>query len=264
MASPPSNSSIASGLADDDSSPPRFPDAPQPASYDWEVLSMSTMSASTMGLPLQQPSESDHTDDLADEKKKSEGLVAEAMAGSDTAFPSGHGEGDADAHIFDIQPFTEGWRTHLRPTESGVPFQENYSGSFPSAEGDMEPLVGLRHEELLEAEETPERSISPVADAGNAPKKKACKVSWWNCQTVLWGPGSQKSSTVWSIALAAAVVGIVIIGHRWHRERYQNQQLKLDLSAKEEKLNDLMYQVNRMKEAMTGRRRVGVTRNSFF
>ena len=51
---------------------------------------------------------------------------------------------------------------------------------------------------------------------------------------VLWRHQSGKSSALWSIAVAATVLGIVIIGHRWQRERYQNQQLLFELSATDE------------------------------
>lgn len=230
---------------------------------DWELL---PKPASLLSLPLQQEIEAEQTHDLADEQNKSEGFGAAAMAGPDTSFPSGHGEGAS------VGPLTEGWRPHRRAMVSGVPFQENYSevcgseeeqddeGPLSLAEEDIEPLVGLSHEELVAAEETAQRSITPALDVTVA----VSKVSWWKRQIVLWQPQPRKSSAVWSIALVAAVVGIVVIGHRWQRQRFQNRQLRLVLSAKEEKLNDLIYQVNQMKEVMTGRHRVGVTRNSIF
>ena len=48
-----------------------------------------------------------------------------------------------------------------------------------------------------------------------------------------------KSNAVCSIALVAAFFGIVVVGYRLQRERSHNQQLKLDLYAKEEVNDDL-------------------------
>lgn len=58
--------------------------------------------------------------------------------------------------------------------------------------------------------------------------------TWWNKQAALRGVHGRQASTYWSIALAAAVMGLVILGHRWQYERRQNQQLRLRLCAKEE------------------------------
>lgn len=57
---------------------------------------------------------------------------------------------------------------------------------------------------------------------------------WWNKQAALRGVHGRQANTYWSIALAAAVMGLVILGHRWQYERRQNQQLRLRLHLKEE------------------------------
>ena len=72
---------------------------------------------------------------------------------------------------------------------------------------------------------------------------KNSKVSWWRRPSILLNlQGTQsKSNAVWSIALVAAFFGIVVVGYRLQRERSHNQQLKLDLYAKEEVNEDLKF-----------------------
>jgi hypothetical protein len=73
---------------------------------------------------------------------------------------------------------------------------------------------------------------------------------------------ARQANTLWSIALAATVMGLVILGHRWQHERCQNQQLRLQLCSKDEKISHLTFQLAHLKEAMLGHRRVPVLRSS--
>ena len=68
--------------------------------------------------------------------------------------------------------------------------------------------------------------MGSASDLGN----ERASETWWNKQGVY----GRQASTYWSIALAAAVMGLVILGHRWQYERRQNHQLRLRLCAKEE------------------------------
>ncbi|CAM6066405.1 unnamed protein product [Sphagnum tenellum] len=69
---------------------------------------------------------------------------------------------------------------------------------------------------------------------------------------------AQQATTLWFIALTAAVMGLVILGHEWQHERCQNQQLQLQLNSKDEKISHLTSQVVRLREAMLGYCRVQV------
>lgn len=57
---------------------------------------------------------------------------------------------------------------------------------------------------------------------------------WWNKQAALRGVHGRQASTYWSIALAAAMMGLIILGHVWQYERRQYQQLQLRLCLEEE------------------------------
>lgn len=74
----------------------------------------------------------------------------------------------------------------------------------------------------------------PLEDSALS-QERAAEI-WWNKQSALRGVHSRQANTYWSIALAAAVMGLVILGHRWQYERRQNQQLRLRLHLKEEVL----------------------------
>jgi hypothetical protein len=75
------------------------------------------------------------------------------------------------------------------------------------------------------------RKMGSASDLGN----ERASETWWNKQGVY----GRQASTYWSIALAAAVMGLVILGHRWQYERRQNHQLRLRLCAKEEVIDHI-------------------------
>eukprot|EP00249_Psilotum_nudum_P018204 c26691_g1_i1 orf=629-1711(+) len=84
--------------------------------------------------------------------------------------------------------------------------------------------------------------------------------AWWWKHLAVWQGEGGPANTLWSIAVAAAVVGLLILGHRWQRLRWQNQKFRLELSAKEKKIGQLMYQLLQMKECVSCSRRIPVIR----
>lgn len=50
--------------------------------------------------------------------------------------------------------------------------------------------------------------------------------AWWKRPAVSLYAQAKEANTFWSIFIAAAVVGLVIIGHRWQKERWQVLHLK--------------------------------------
>jgi hypothetical protein len=82
----------------------------------------------------------------------------------------------------------------------------------------------------METEDTTKSSAPLLGDGCDEQTYEA----WWKRQTALWYVQARQANTLWSIALAATVMGLVIIGHRWQHERCQNQQLRLQLCSKDE------------------------------
>jgi len=93
-------------------------------------------------------------------------------------------------------------------------------------------------------------------DEGFGDEDFGCE-GWWKRQAASLG----QPTTLWSIAMAAALLGIVFLGQRWQHERWNGKQLRLQLCAKDEKISELLYQVSRLKEVASGRRKVTVVRN---
>ncbi|KAG6550734.1 hypothetical protein Mapa_007638 [Marchantia paleacea] len=96
---------------------------------------------------------------------------------------------------------------------------------------------------------------------GEGAEDHACE-AWWKRSAALWCVQTRQANTLWSLALAAAVMGLVILGQRWQHERCENNHLRLQLCSKDEKISQLIFQVARLKDALSGRRRVPVLRTS--
>uniref|UniRef100_A0A7I4EKW1 DUF6821 domain-containing protein n=1 Tax=Physcomitrium patens TaxID=3218 RepID=A0A7I4EKW1_PHYPA len=128
---------------------------------------------------------------------------------------------------------------------------------------EADTLSSVEHEILL----AHSALISPDSDAGvsreegstSSLQDECASETWWSKQVY-----GRQASTYWSLALAAAVMGLFIIGHRWQYKRRQNQQLRLRLIAKDEKIGQLILQLARLKEALSGRRRVPVLRSGSY
>lgn len=63
-----------------------------------------------------------------------------------------------------------------------------------------------------------------------------CEAWWRRHATSLYGH-AKNANPYWSIVVAAAVIGLVIIGHRWQREKPQVFQLKSQLIINDEVFN---------------------------
>ncbi|CAM6045592.1 unnamed protein product [Sphagnum compactum] len=126
----------------------------------------------------------------------------------------------------------------------------NLEFEFPDSDADMQNV------EL-------EKRKSSATLLGDGFYEQHTYETWWKwCRGILWCMQAQQATALWSISLAAAVMGLVILGHQWQHERCQNQQLQLQLCSKDEKISHLTYQVVRLREAMLGHRRVPVLRSS--
>ncbi|CAH2069128.1 unnamed protein product [Thlaspi arvense] len=92
-------------------------------------------------------------------------------------------------------------------------------------------------------------------EAANAPPCEA----WWKRSAATLISQARETNTVWSVFIAAAVMGIVILGQRWQQERWQILQLKWESSIGNEKAGRLMGPISRLKQAFVG----GQQRDSF-
>lgn len=88
---------------------------------------------------------------------------------------------------------------------------------------------------------------------------------WWDHRAALrrlQEAITAQASTLWSVALAAAFSGILLVATRWQRERRQHYLLRAQLSSRDEVIGHLSKQVSHLNEALETRRRVPVLRTS--
>lgn len=85
-----------------------------------------------------------------------------------------------------------------------------------------------------------------------------CK-AWWKRRALSLYAHAKETNTFWSILIAAAVTGLVIIGHKWQEERWQVLQLKRQFGINDEKMGRILGPMSRLKDVIVG----GHQRGSF-
>lgn len=115
------------------------------------------------------------------------------------------------------------------------------AATFSSFHGDTALNENLETPELTEPSE---QGLNVPADASKSlmPAKEDDKFAesdlpceaWWKRRAASLYGHAKETNTFWSIFIAAAVMGIVIIGQQWQQERWQALQLKWQLSINDE------------------------------
>ncbi|CAM8899636.1 unnamed protein product [Rhodiola kirilowii] len=83
--------------------------------------------------------------------------------------------------------------------------------------------------------------------------------AWWKRQAASLYAHAKETNTFWSIFIAAAVMGLAVIGHRWQKGKRQVLQLKLEVVVKDEKAGRVLQPISRLKDVIVG----GSRANSF-
>ncbi|EEF50546.1 ATG8-interacting protein 1 [Ricinus communis] len=97
-------------------------------------------------------------------------------------------------------------------------------------------------------------SHSPKAvkyDGSNLP----CE-AWWKRRAASLYSHAKETNALWSIFVAAAVMGLVIIGQRWQQERWRALQLKWQANINE-KTGRILGPISRLKDVIVGGHRRG-------
>lgn len=115
----------------------------------------------------------------------------------------------------------------------------------------------------------PVELVHQVIDSGiyNLPKAKdednddaenlPCQ-AWWKRRAVSLLAHAKDANTFWSIFIAAAVMGLVVIGQRWRLERWQVLQMKWQFGGHDEIMNRAFISpISRLKEVIIGSSRRG-------
>ncbi|KAL9234482.1 hypothetical protein vseg_009352 [Gypsophila vaccaria] len=78
--------------------------------------------------------------------------------------------------------------------------------------------------------------------------------TWWKRGAATLYAHAKETSTFWSIFVAAAVMGLVVLGQRWQQERWQVLQQRWQLSISDEKPARIL---SRLKDVIVGGSRRG-------
>ncbi|XP_022770455.1 ATG8-interacting protein 1-like [Durio zibethinus] len=81
--------------------------------------------------------------------------------------------------------------------------------------------------------------------------------AWWKRRAVSLYAHAKEANAFWSIFIAAAVMGLVVLGQRWQQERWQALQLKWQLSISNEKTSRVLGSISRLKDMIVGGQRRG-------
>ncbi|KAL9264368.1 ATG8-interacting protein 2-like protein [Drosera capensis] len=76
--------------------------------------------------------------------------------------------------------------------------------------------------------------------------------AWWEKPVACLRAHLNETNAIWSIFIAAAVVGLVILGQKWQQERKQVLQQRLQLSLTTEKPDKAVRSLSRFKDIMVG------------
>ncbi|KAL3635363.1 hypothetical protein CASFOL_019910 [Castilleja foliolosa] len=75
--------------------------------------------------------------------------------------------------------------------------------------------------------------------------------AWWKRQAVSLYKHAKEANTFWSIFVAAAVMGLVIIGHQWQQERWKVLHLR-QFGINDERMRRMMGPISRFKDVIVG------------
>lgn len=75
---------------------------------------------------------------------------------------------------------------------------------------------------------------------------------WWKRHASSLYRHAKEAHPFWAIFVAASLTGIVILGKRWHRDKWHAFELKQLLRVNDEKLNRVLGPINRFKDIVIG------------
>ncbi|OWM64250.1 hypothetical protein CDL15_Pgr018822 [Punica granatum] len=116
--------------------------------------------------------------------------------------------------------------------------------------------------EVEEAEEsfdpTAESSqlSKPLNEKGYFGSDLPCS-AWWKKRATSLYAHAKDANAFWSIFIAAAMMGLVLLGQQWQQERWQMLQQKWHLSLKDEKMGRMLGPIYRIKDVIVGGHRRG-------
>lgn len=100
---------------------------------------------------------------------------------------------------------------------------------------------------------SPDISVSPTLAKGD--KQDGSDLpsgAWWKRRAASFYAHAKEANAFWSVFIAAAMMGLVLLGQRWQQERWQALQLKWQTSVNHERTGRMLGPISRLKDVIVG------------
>ncbi|KAL5551063.1 hypothetical protein UlMin_001239 [Ulmus minor] len=144
---------------------------------------------------------------------------------------------------------------YVASTYTSFQNETTLGGPTPYTEETITPGLVESSDTGFDAEDITQ-SPKPLKDAKHGGTELPCG-AWWKRGAASFYSHAKEANAVWSIFLAAAVMGLVILGQQWQQERWQVLQLKWQFSLKNEKTGRMFGPMSRLKDMIVGGQRRG-------
>ncbi|BFG22007.1 hypothetical protein CerSpe_082810 [Prunus speciosa] len=124
-------------------------------------------------------------------------------------------------------------------------------GSTPYGESTALPGRIEPSEQGLDSSEDISQSPRPPHDDKFDVSDLPCG-AWWKRRAASLYCHAKEANAYWSIFVAAAVMGLVLLGQRWQNERWQALQQKWQLSVNDQKTGRMFGPISRLKDVIVG------------
>ncbi|KAK6918364.1 hypothetical protein RJ641_016786 [Dillenia turbinata] len=81
--------------------------------------------------------------------------------------------------------------------------------------------------------------------------------AWWKRRVASLYAHAKETNTFWSVFIAAAVMGLVILGQQWQKDRWQVLQMRWQFNINDERLGKMLCPLTRFKDVILGGHRRG-------
>ncbi|KAG0453119.1 hypothetical protein HPP92_025783 [Vanilla planifolia] len=159
--------------------------------------------------------------------------------------------------IYGILPIEDG----LEPESSinSMEFQEGQTHGFSNAEVDCGPMVHSDDENDVDDYDSSNQhdnmpsdfaQCGETSDGGKSGESILPYEAWWKRHVISLYKQAKETNTYWSICVAAAVMGLVVLGQQWQREKIQLQRLKLQFSITNERMSRMLGSLTGFKDVL--------------
>ncbi|XAR54052.1 hypothetical protein NMG60_11029040 [Bertholletia excelsa] len=160
-----------------------------------------------------------------------------------------------DIHETEFESDTSLHELHLIEKEQSVYSSSEFS-SYPTTFDDTNITPG----QVDPAEESLDSDTSKLPKLSKEDKYNEagppCE-AWWKKRAASLYSHGKEVNAFWSIFIAAAVMGLVILGQHWQQERWQVLQLKWQSSVHDGKMGRMLAPISRLKDVIVGGNRRG-------